>query len=116
MVKEGNVDKIVEIVHDVIFKVTGCKDLKSGELYLSKELTKAILALIEQDQKDNADGLTVAYMMGSEDMKAKYKPMVEALKEAKEFVEAYIEQYKPQYSNPKNLLAEIDAVLQKGEG
>src|SRR5574343_1254471 len=109
MVKEGSMDKIAEQIRKILYMVAERKILFS-------EAIEAILALIEQERKDNADGLTVAYMMGSEDMKAKYKPMVEALKEAKEFVEAYIEQYKPQYSNPKNLLAEIDAVLQKGEG
>lgn len=47
---------------------------------------KAILALIASEQKEQDDGLTVAYMMGAEDMKAKYKPMVEALKEWKQVV------------------------------
>src|SRR5574343_245301 len=119
MVKEGSMDKkIAEQISELNLQyltLCKCRDDYSPAM-VEPELTEAILALIEQERKDNADGLTVAYMMGAEDMKAKYKPMVEALKEAKEFVEAYIEQYKPQYSNPKNLLAEIDAVLQKGEG
>ena len=37
-------EKVEEIVHEQIYKVTGCKDLKAGELYLSKELTEAILS------------------------------------------------------------------------
>lgn len=45
-----NEQKIAEIVHEAIFKVTGCKDLKADGMYLSKELEQAILALIEQEQ------------------------------------------------------------------
>ena len=40
-------EKIAEIVHEAIFKVTGCKDLKADGMYLSKELEQAILALYQ---------------------------------------------------------------------
>jgi hypothetical protein len=43
--------KAFKIVHDAIFEVTGCKDLKSGDLYLSRVLVKAILALIALEQQ-----------------------------------------------------------------
>src|SRR5574343_447603 len=80
MVKEGSMDKIAEQIRKILYMVAERKILFS-------EAIEAILALIEQERKDNADGLTVAYMMGSEDMKAKYKPMVEALKEADRLAE-----------------------------
>ena len=49
--------EIAEIVHEQIYRVTGCKDLKSGELYLSKELTEAILALISQREQGMREAL-----------------------------------------------------------
>jgi len=44
--------QIKEIVQQAILKVTGCKDLKSGELYLSRELTDAISSLIDKEVKE----------------------------------------------------------------
>jgi hypothetical protein len=36
--------QVEDAVKQSIFEVTGCADLKAGKLYLSKVLTKAILA------------------------------------------------------------------------
>ena len=47
--------RIKEIVQQAILKVTGCKDLKSGELYLSEELTKAVEAHDQQVRKEFAE-------------------------------------------------------------
>lgn len=83
--------KIAEIVHEAIFKVTGCKDLKADGMYLSKELEKAILALIAEEQK----------------------PMVEALKEAHKFIR---NQYWDGSTAHLRIIDSINAVLPKGEG
>ena len=52
--------KAFKTVHDAIYEVTGCKDLKSGDLYLSRILVKDILALIAEEQQPLVESLEKA--------------------------------------------------------
>jgi hypothetical protein len=64
--------KAFKIVHDAIYEVTGCTDLKSGDLYLSRVLVKAILALIAEEQKPLVDLLAEAQFEIAFDQKNGY--------------------------------------------
>ena len=103
--------------------ILGCDDVKEKKCELLKDLNtphtekenrkicascraKAILALIASEQQEREGELTVAYMMGAEDMKAKNRLLVEALKAVRDSDE-YL---------PKALCVQIDAALAKGGG
>lgn len=79
------------------------------------------IALIEQEQNAKCElceklflGLNEALTDKVKSLQKQQKPMVEALKEAKDQLECVLCSANP--SGMSELLAKIDAVLQKGEG
>ena len=71
--------QVEDAVKQSIFEVTGCADLKAGKLYLSKVLTKSVLAAHNAELDRIAEGLpsTLTSLITGYNA-AQYKEQVEA--------------------------------------